>query len=147
MGSIEGVIILSPSNEPILHSHFLHPLPNYPILHVDQLAAKLEAAPSNEEALPLFYTDGIPSIPAEDEDGDAEGEEETDEGQAGSALVQIQHNRLRLVATFSQHGEWRNRAVGSIFADGIKISGSPSTAHILEQSAVKSGAILRQSID
>jgi AP-3 complex subunit mu len=112
MGSIEGVIILSPTDEPILHSHFLHPLPNYPILHVDQLAAKLEATALKEDALPLYYTDEIPQVPeevdeegTEDEEGEARNVEESEK--TGSALVQIQHNQLRLVATFSQHGEWQ----------------------------------------
>lgn len=104
---------MSPTNEPILHSHFLHPLPNYPILHVDQLAAKLEATPLQEDVLPIFFTDGIPHIALDgDEDKDEDinsGEETTSEvyvapNSKRSALVQIQHNDLRLVATFSKHG-------------------------------------------
>lgn len=114
MGSIEGVIILSSTNEPILHSNFLHPLPNYPILHVDQLATKLEAtAPLKKDILPILFTDGIPHIAEEHDKDEDSGEEtlsETDEDQdrkrpaTGSALVQIQHNGLCLVATFSKHG-------------------------------------------
>lgn len=106
MGSIEGVIILSPSNEPILHSHFLHPLPNYPRLHADQLAVTLEAAPSSADVLPVSFTDGIPHPPASNDDGeeDSGGDAEDAYGTAQtSALVHIQHNQLRLVATFSKH--------------------------------------------
>ncbi|UZJ51722.1 hypothetical protein CBS101457_001042 [Exobasidium rhododendri] len=115
MGSIEGVIVLSPTNEPILHSHFLHPLPNYPILHADQLVEKLEAASSVDAILPISYTDKIPCIPHEEEESDDRNESEDGQKsleelrsrfaspQKGSALVHIQHKKLRFIATFSKH--------------------------------------------
>jgi hypothetical protein len=120
MGSIEGVIILSPTNEPILHSHFLHPLANYPILHADQLTEKLEASTPENAVLPISYTDKIPSLPIEgnedDDDKHDDGERIQQNGQedtgnscnsarSGSALVHTQHDRLRFVATFSRHGK------------------------------------------
>ena len=117
MGSIEGVIILSSTNEPILHSHFLHPLSNYPILHADQLAAKIEAS-SERDILPITFAEGLAHLSLE-EDGDSDEENDAEEGsneeqgesstgtgtRIGSALVHIRHKQLRLAATFSNHGE------------------------------------------
>lgn len=118
MGSIEGVIILSSTNEPILHSHFLHPLPNYPILHADQLAAKIEAASEAGDLLPISFADGIAHLSLHDDhqveqgissDADEVDDDKLIEGttaaQTGSALVHIQHNQIRLAATFSKHCE------------------------------------------
>lgn len=127
MGSIEGVIVLSSTNEPILNSHFVHPLTNYPSLHTDQLVAKLEAASGQQaDVLPVVFTEGIPAVheeSVENEDGKEEDEEDTEEdrvsvgatsskvrldgkaaGNSGAALVHIGHNRLRFVATFSTRG-------------------------------------------
>ncbi|PWN35391.1 clathrin adaptor, mu subunit [Meira miltonrushii] len=120
MGSIEGVIILSSTNEPILNSHFVHPLANYPSLHADRLVEKLEASSSEKEkvgnsskdVLPVVFVDDIPSLQEEEaESQDEEEEKEPDsEWQAsngkntrhGAGLVHIEHNRLRFIATFSK---------------------------------------------
>lgn len=120
MGSIEGVIILSSSNEPILNSHFIHPLANYPSLHADRLVEKLEASSSEKEkvgnsskdVLPVVFVDDIPLVQEEETDGqdDEEGKETDSEWQTsngkntrnGAGLVHIEHNKLRFIATFSK---------------------------------------------
>lgn len=163
MGSIEGVIILSPTNEPILTSHFTHPLHNYPLLHTDQLISRIEEAAAAQasnagsvaaaassssrkragrafgvsslpgELLPISYTEGIPFVSQIADDNDEDGASEdslssSDVGRASldipyteprdgeaatsttahasaAALVHIEHNRIRFVATFSRRGE------------------------------------------
>ena len=87
MGSIEGVIILSSTNEPILNSHFVHPLANYPSLHADRLVERLEASSyekekvgnSSKDVLPVVFVDNIPTVQEEETDVDEEYEEDIQE--------------------------------------------------------------------
>lgn len=127
MGSIEGIIILSASHQPILHSNFLHPLPNYPLLHADQLSARLQSSEASKDENPISWTEGVPA--ADDvvvEDGESDesiNKEDDDETESGNGVIvsgkaaalssslgesascNVEHNGLRLVATFSKHGE------------------------------------------
>lgn len=153
MGAIEGIIVLSSTNEPILTSRFVHPSSHYPFYHTDQLVAKLEQATANAadggassyafaeqsvsgthhipaygatagEVLPVVFIDNLPPYPElngdDDDDSDNDDDDKSDsrsqedqpwsveaeleekEEKCGAALVHIQHNRLRFVATFSK---------------------------------------------
>lgn len=93
MGSIEGVIILSSTNEPILNSHFVHPLANYPSLHADRLVERLEASSyekekvgnSSKDVLPVVFVDNIPTVQEEETDVDEESENEDDDEEEEAA--------------------------------------------------------------
>lgn len=116
MGAIEGVIILSSANEPILHSYFSHPLTNYPALHVDNFVARLDANTSKDGLSPVLYTDTIPTrldVAQEEEvegdvnEGKSDASDHTESSahqskRRGATLVHIERNRLRFLATFSE---------------------------------------------
>ena len=126
MGSIEGIIILSASHQPILHSNFLHPLPNYPLLHADQLSSRLESSASTKDEAPISWTEGVPRagdvVSEDDEASERESRGDDDDasladgvayqaskGDGDPASCHVEHNGLRLVATFSKHGECNMR--------------------------------------
>ncbi|PWN52486.1 clathrin adaptor, mu subunit [Violaceomyces palustris] len=103
MGKIDGIIILAADGRPIVHSHFQHPLPSYPLLHTDHFNNLLQSIHSSNVDLsrgeagaslfgsdldtlkdakdikPVLWVAGIPNGRASYGGEDDEEEEEEDE--------------------------------------------------------------------
>lgn len=63
MPSLDGIIITTADGTPILHSHFHHPLPTYPLLHLDHLNSRIANSNQDDSSVePLLWVPGIPSV-------------------------------------------------------------------------------------